>query len=93
MYKVNPDEAGERSSPAFIVDKTGDFLGRLVTDYAGPNKQTEDHPGVPADAAQVLHKASGKAVHSIMDMVWGSPQIPISERPRKILTIVTRGGL
>ena len=75
------------------MDKTGDLLGRLVTDYAGPNKQTENHPGVPADAAQVLHNASGKAVHSIMDMAWGFSQIPISERSRKILTTVTRGGL
>ena len=93
LYRVSPEDAGEWSSPAFIVDKQGDLLGRLVTDYAGPNAQTEDHPGVPADASQVLHKAAGKSIHSTMDMVWGFSQIPITTRMQRILTICTSAGL
>ena len=88
-----PQEAGEWASPAFIVDKIGDILGRLVTDYEGPNRETEDHPGVPADAAEVLRKASGMKYHTVMDMVWGFSQIELSERAKHILTIVTRSGL
>ena len=93
LYRVPPQEAGEWASPAFIVDKIGDILGRLVTDYEGPNRETEDHPGVPADAAEVLRKASGMKYHTVMDMVWGFSQIELSERAQHILTIVTRSGL
>ena len=31
LYSVPPNEAGEWSSPAFIVDRVGDILGRVVT--------------------------------------------------------------
>ena len=93
IYDVPPDDAGEWSSPAFIVDKVGDVLGRLVTDYEGPNRETEDHPGVPADADEVLRRASGRRYHTVMDEVWGFSQISLSERAQKILTIVTKAGL
>ena len=93
LYRVPPQEAGEWASPAFIVDKVGDILGRLVTDYEGPNRETEDHPGVPADADEVLRRAAHKRYHTVMDMVWGFSQIELSERAQKILTIVTRSGL
>ena len=93
MYQVDPQDAGEWSSPAFIVDKVGDMLGRLVTDYEGPNRETEDHPGVPADAETVLRKAAHKRYHTVMDMVWGFSQIQLSEKAQRILTIVTKSGL
>ena len=60
LYSVPPNEAGEWSSPAFIVEKDGDILGRVVTDYEGPNRETEDHPGVPADADAVLRSCMHK---------------------------------
>ena len=43
---------------AFMVDKVGDILGRLVTDYEGPNRETGDHPGVLADADEVQRRAA-----------------------------------
>ena len=93
LYDVPPEEAGEWASPAFIVDKVGDILGRVVTDYEGPNRETEDHPGVPADADEVLRKGAHKPFHTVMDMVWGFSQIELTDRAQKILTIVTKQGL
>ena len=93
MYDVAPEDAGEWASPAFIVDKVGDILGRVVTDYEAPNRETEDHPGVPADADEVLRKGAHKPFHTVMDMVWGFSQIELTERAQRILTIVTKQGL
>ena len=86
-------DAGEWASPAFIVDTVGDILGRVVTDYEGPNRETEDHPGEPADADQVLHKGAQKPFHTVMDMVWGFSQIELTDRAQRILAIVTKQGL
>ena len=69
------------------------MLGRVVTDYEGPNRKTEDHPGVPADADEVLRKAAHRKYHTTMDMVWGFSQLELTERAQRILTIVTRQGL
>ena len=93
LYDVPPDDAGEWSSPAFIVDKVGDILGRVVTDYEGPNRETEDHPGVPADADSVLRACMHKNYYTVMDMVWGFSQIQLTERAQRIWTIVTSSGL
>ena len=93
LYDVPPNEIGEWASPAFIVDKVGDVLGRVVTDYEGPNRETEDHPGVPADADEVLRKAAHRKYHTTMDMVWGFSQLELPDRAQRILTIVTRQGL
>eukprot|EP00969_Alexandrium_andersonii_P241266 10652673-Alexandrium_andersonii.AAC.1 len=76
-----------------MVDKVGDILGRLVCDYEGPNRETEDHPGIPADADRVLREASGCRYHTVLDMVWGFSQIRLSERAQQILTIATPFGL
>ena len=62
----------EQSSPVCMVDEVGDILGRVVTDYEGPNRETEDHPGVPADADTVLRSCMHKNYYTLMDMVWVS---------------------
>ena len=69
LYDVPPSDAGEWLSPVFIVDKVGDTLGCVVTDYEGPNRETEDHPGVPAVADSVLRKCMHKNYYTLMDMV------------------------
>ena len=93
IHRVEPEDPGEWSSPAFIVDKMGDALGRMVTDYDGPNSSTEDHSGIPPDAAEVLARACGKAVHTVMDMAWGFSQIPIDKEASKLWTIATPSSL
>ena len=78
-----PEDAGERSPLAFLVDKVGDSLGCLATDYEGPNRETEDHPGVPADAEEVLRRVAGCAYRTVMDMVWFCLTVPVDgKRPR-----------
>ena len=50
------------------------MLGRVVTDQEGLNEETEERPGVPADAEGVLRCGMYSRYRNIMDMVWGSPK-------------------
>ena len=93
MYEVKAGDEGLWASPAFIVDKKDDILGRVVADYKFPNKESEDHPGVPKDGEEMLRNASGKRYHTCLDMVWGFSQIMLDEKTQRLLTIVTKSGL
>lgn len=93
LVTVDPKDAGDRASPVFMVDKVGDILGRLVCDYTGPNRETEDHPGIPPDAENVLRNAVGKDYQTLMDEVWGFSQMELSDRAAEILQVCTPLGL
>ena len=93
LYSVPAFDTSPWASPVFIVDKVGDPLGRIVCDYDGLNKATEEHPGIPADVESMLYQACGKELHSVCDMAWGFSQISWTHAAQVIFTIATKWGL
>ncbi|MDP7647258.1 MAG: hypothetical protein QGH82_04185, partial [Candidatus Woesearchaeota archaeon] len=95
IEQVTPQKATNLSwaSPAFIVNKKNDVLGRVVVDYTQVNDRTEDHASIAPDGTRILEKASGKAIHTVLDLVWGFSQFPIDEATKDALTICSSRGL
>ncbi len=92
---MTPQQATNLSweSPAFIVNKKNDVLGRVVVDYTQVNTRTEEHASIAPDGARILEKAAGKNLHTVLDLVWGFSQFPIDDDTRDALTICSSRGL
>ena len=81
-------QAGEWSSPAFMVDKVGDVLGRVVMDYDGPKSETEDHPAPPGATQPTSDNLSlpspNRALSAMREVLTSDPPVPPPKRrPRE----------
>ncbi|CAK0890458.1 unnamed protein product, partial [Prorocentrum cordatum] len=58
-------------APAFMADRKGSLLGRMVGDYTCYNKATEDVFWPAPDAESVLQRAMGKGCHTRLSIAFG----------------------
>ena len=80
-------------TPAFLVERKGSLLGRLVGDYTTFNKETEDFFWPAPDADAVMMRATGKKFHTTMDCVWGYSGVEADEDTARNQAIIVHCGI
>ena len=95
--KIQRQVIGERPPPlvvpTFIVEKKGSRIGRRVGGYTLFNSVTEDYFWPAPDGEAVLMRATGRALHTTLDSVWGFSIIEADEETSRLLSIITHQGV
>ena len=79
------------AAPAKMVAKD-DLSGRLVVDFSGLGRVTEDDPFPTPYSQSIFDAMAGRGMFSVCDLQHAYLQVPVAEESRYLLSFVTEDG-